>query len=59
MSLQRLERAPQQTGWDLALGTVCLCEREAGPCGRRSQTDKRKIDKTTAGKYQDVELRRK
>jgi hypothetical protein len=59
MSLQRIESALQQTGGDRAVGMVCLCESEPGSCGRRSQADKRKIDKTTAGKYQDVELRRK
>jgi hypothetical protein len=59
MSLKRIERTPQQTGSDLAVGTVCLCESESGSCGPRSQAGKRKIDKPTAGKYQDVELRRK
>jgi hypothetical protein len=33
-----------------------LSESEPGSCGARSKADKRKIDKETAGKYQDVEL---
>ena len=59
MSIQRIERAPQKTGSDLAVGTVCSSESETGSCGPRRKADKRKIEKKTAGKYQDVELRRK
>jgi hypothetical protein len=59
MSIQRIERAPQQTGSDLAVGTVCSSEGELGSCGPRSKAGKRKIDKKTAGKYQNAELRRK
>jgi hypothetical protein len=59
MSLQRIECTPQQTGSDLAVGTAGLSESEPGSCGARSKAGKRKIAKKTAGKYQDVELRRK
>jgi hypothetical protein len=56
MSIQRIERALQQTWIDLAVGSVCSSESEPGSCGRRSKADKRKTDKTTTAKYQDAEL---
>jgi hypothetical protein len=58
MSLQRIERTPKQTGIDLAVDAFCSPESEPGSRGSRSKAGKRKIDKKTAGKYQDVELRR-
>jgi hypothetical protein len=36
-----------------------LSESEPGSCRARSEAGKRKMEKKTAGKYQDVELRRK
>jgi hypothetical protein len=58
MSLQCLERATQQTGSDL-VGTICLRDSTPGASGHRSKADQRKIEKMTAGNYQDVELRHK
>jgi hypothetical protein len=59
MSLQSIERAPQQTGIYLAVDTFCPSECEPGSRGPRSKAGKRKVDKKTAGKYQDIELQRK
>jgi hypothetical protein len=58
MSLQSIERTPQQTGIYGAIGTFCPPDSEPGSRGRRSNAGKRKIDKKTAGKYQDIKLRR-
>jgi hypothetical protein len=59
MLLQGIERTPQQTGSDLTIDTVCSSEREPCSRGSGSKAGKRKIDKKTAGKYQDIELQRK
>jgi hypothetical protein len=59
MVLQGLKRTPKQTGSDLTIDTVCPSEREPCSRGSRSKAGKRKIDKKTAGKYQDIELQRK
>ena len=56
MLLQSIERTPQQTGIYLALDTFWPSECEPSSCGSRSKAGKRKIDKKTAGKYQDIEL---
>ena len=58
MLLQSIERTPKQTGIYLAIDTVCSSECEPGSGGSRSKAGKRKIDKKTAGKYQDIKLRR-
>ena len=59
MLLQGIERTPKQTGSDLTVDTVRSSEREPCSRGSRSKAGKRKIDKKTAGKYQDIELQRK
>jgi hypothetical protein len=56
MLLQSIERTPQQTGIYLAGDTFCPSECEPSSRGSRSKAGKRKIDKKTAGKYQDIEL---
>jgi hypothetical protein len=56
MLLQSIERTPQQTGIYPAVGTLCPTECEPGARRRRSKAGKRKIDKKTTGKYQDMEL---
>jgi len=56
MLLQSIERTPQQTGIYLAGGTICPSECEPSSCGSRSKAGNRKIDKKTAGKYQDIDL---
>ena len=59
MLLQSIERTPQQTGIYPAVDTFrpsCPSERELSYRGPRSKAGKRKIDKKTAGKYQDIEL---
>jgi len=56
MLLQSIERTPQQPGIYLTGGTICPAECEPSSCGSRSKAGKRKIDKKTAGKYQDIEL---
>ena len=56
MLLQSIERTPQQTGIYLAGDTFCPSECEPGSRGPRSKAGNRKIDKKTAGKYQDIEL---
>ncbi len=58
MLLQSIERTPQQPGIYLAVDTVCSSECEPGSSGPKSKAGKRKIDKKTAGKYQDIELQR-
>jgi len=55
MVLQRIERTPQQTGIYL-IDTFCPSECEPSSSGPGSKAGKRKIDKKTAGKYQDIEL---
>ena len=57
MLLQSIERTPQQTGIDLAVDNFCPSESEPDSRGPRSKAGKRKIDKKTAGKYQDDKLR--
>jgi hypothetical protein len=59
MLLESIERTPQQTGIYLAVDTFCPPESERSSRGSRSKAGKRKIDKKTAGKYQDIELQRK
>src|SRR5580658_5600110 len=58
MLLQSGERAPQQTGGDLA--AVAFCSSKSKPSSSRptSKAGKRKIDKKAARKYQDIDLRR-
>jgi hypothetical protein len=58
VSLQRIERTPQQTGSYLAVGAFCSSKSEPSACRPTSKAGKRKIDKKTAGNYQDIELRR-
>jgi hypothetical protein len=58
VSLQRIERTPQQTGSYLAVDTFCSSKSEPSACRPTSKAGKRKIDKKTAGNYQDIELRR-
>ena len=58
MSLQSIERTPQQTGIYPAVDAFCPSESEASR-GPRSKAGKRKIDKNTAGKHQDSELQHK
>ena len=55
MALQRIECTPQQTGIYL-IDTFCPSECEPSSSGPGSKAGKRKIDKKTAGKYQDIEL---
>ena len=57
MLRQGIERAPQQTRIYSAVDT--FCPSESKPCSRgpRSEAGKCKIDKKTAGMYQDIELR--
>lgn len=57
VSIQSIQRAPQQTGLYLPVGSHRPPEREPGACGRRSHPGNGKIDKKAARKYQDVELR--
>jgi hypothetical protein len=45
MSLQRIERASQQTSSNSTIGTVCVSKRGRGCCGASSEAGKRKIDK--------------
>ena len=54
--LQSIERTPQQTAIYLAVDTFCPSESEPGSRGPRGEAGKRKFDKKTAGKYQDIEL---
>jgi len=54
--LQSIERTPQQTGIYLAVDTFCPSASERGSRAPRSKAGNRKIDKKTAGKYQDIEL---
>jgi hypothetical protein len=56
MLLQSIERTPQRTGIYPAVDTFCVTECEPSASGHRSKAGKRKIDKKTAGKYQDIEL---
>src|ERR1700722_15810712 len=56
MLFQCLERTPQQTGVYLTPDTICPSECEPSSRGPRSKAGKSKIDKKTAGKYQDIEL---
>ena len=58
MLLQSIERTPQQTGIYLAGDTFCPSECEPSSRGPGSKAGKREIDKKTAGKYQDIQLRR-
>jgi hypothetical protein len=58
VSLERIQRASEQTRRYLAVDTRCSSEREPGACGPGSKAGKRKIDKKTAGNYQDIELQR-
>jgi hypothetical protein len=57
VSIQRIERAPQQTGIDLAVGPVWSSDCEPSSRGSIGNTRECKIDKKTARKYQDIELR--
>ena len=56
MLVQNIERTPQQTGIYLACDTFCPAGSEPGSRGPRSNAGEGKIDKKTAGKYQDTEL---
>jgi hypothetical protein len=56
MSLQSIERTPQQAGIYLAIDTFWPPKREPGSRGPRSKAGKRKIDKKTTGNYQDHTL---
>ena len=56
MLLQSIKRTPQQPGIYLAVDTFRPSECEPSACGPRSKAGKRKIDKKTTGKYQDIEL---
>ena len=56
--LESIQRAPQQTGVDLAVAAVRSAESEPRPGGRGSKTRECNIDKKTARKYQDIQLRR-
>jgi hypothetical protein len=56
MLLERIERTPQQTGIYFAVDTFRLSESEPGSRGSGSKGAKSKIDKKTAGNYQDDEL---
>jgi hypothetical protein len=58
MSLQSAERAPQQTRVYPAVDTFWPSERKTGSRRPGSNAGKRKIDKKTTRKYQDVELQR-
>ena len=58
MLLESIQRAPQQTGVDLAVAAVRSAESEPRPGGRGSKTRECNIDKKTARKYQDIQLRR-
>jgi hypothetical protein len=59
MSLQSVACTPNQTGIDLTVDTVCSSESKPSSRGTGSKAGKRKIDKKTAGKYQDIELHHK
>jgi hypothetical protein len=59
MSLQSIERTPNQTGIDLTVDAVRSSESKPRSRGPTSKPGKRKIDKKTAGKYQDFELQHK
>jgi hypothetical protein len=56
MSLERIERTPQQPGSDLAVGCFCSSQSDSGPYGARDEAGQSKIRKRTTRKYQDVEL---
>jgi len=56
MSCQRIERTQQQTGIYPGVGTFAPSECDPRYGGPGSKAGKRKIDKKTAGKYQDIEL---
>ena len=56
MLLQSIKRTPQQTGIYLVVDTFCPSKCEPSSRVPRSKAGKRKIDKKTAGKYQDIEL---
>ena len=56
MLFEGIERTPQQTGIYVAVETRCLSQREPGSRGRGGKTGEGKIDKITAGKYQDMQL---
>jgi hypothetical protein len=45
MSLQSIERTPNQTGIDLTVDTVCSSEGKPSSCGPRSKAGKRKMIK--------------
>ena len=57
MSLQSIQRTPQQTGINRTTDTVCSPESELCSQRPRSKAGKGKIDKKTARKYQDIQLR--
>src|SRR4029077_20151448 len=57
MSLQRIERPPQQSRRYRADDTFRLPESGPNACRRGSQAGYREPEKRTTGKYQDVELR--
>jgi len=54
--LQSIECTPQQTLVYLGVDTFCPSECQSGSRGPSREAGKRKIDKKTAGKYQDKEL---
>ena len=56
MLLQRTERTPHQTGIYPAVDTFCPAGSEPGSRAPRGNAGERKIDKKTAGKYQDTAL---
>jgi hypothetical protein len=57
MSLQSIERPPQQSRRYRADDTFRLPESRPNACRRSSQAGYREPEKRTTGKYQDVELR--
>jgi hypothetical protein len=57
MSLQSIERPPQQSRRYRADATFRLPESRPNACRRSSQAGYREPEKRTTGKYQDVELR--
>lgn len=59
MLLQSIERTPQQAGIDPSIEILCSSESQPGSGGSGRKGANGKIDKKTAGKYQDIELRRK
>jgi len=59
MALQSIERAPKQTGSYLAVDSLGSPKNGPRACSHRSHAGESKIDKKTAGNYQDVKLQRR